>query len=198
MLWNQVAQEGGTIGWDFYFPVLLFLALIALAVPIWAAIATSAVVMLLVSGVLPMSLFGESLFDGIDHFAPDGGPAGLGYVRGIKTIDPQEWFFKAHFFQDPVCPGSLGIESFLQLLKVVAVQRWQGDATSILESVAVGERHSWNYRGQIVPANHQVLVEAVVTAVDDEQKLLKADGFLSVDGKVIYRMKDFSIRLKPH
>ena len=69
MLWNQVAQEGGTIGWDFYFPVLLFLALIALAVPIWAAIATSAVVMLLVSGVLPMSLFGESLFDGIDHFA---------------------------------------------------------------------------------------------------------------------------------
>jgi tripartite ATP-independent transporter DctM subunit len=69
MLWNQVAQEGGTIGWDFYFPVLLFLVLIALAVPIWAAIATSAVVMLLVSGVLPMSLFGESLFDGIDHFA---------------------------------------------------------------------------------------------------------------------------------
>jgi tripartite ATP-independent transporter DctM subunit len=69
MLWNQVAQEGGTIGWDFYFPVLLFLALIALAVPIWAAIATSAVAMLLVSGVLPMSLFGESLFDGIDHFA---------------------------------------------------------------------------------------------------------------------------------
>ncbi len=69
MLWNQVAQEAGTIGWDFYFPVLLFLALIALAVPIWAAIATSAVAMLLVSGVLPMSLFGESLFDGIDHFA---------------------------------------------------------------------------------------------------------------------------------
>jgi len=69
MLWNQIAQEAGAIGWDFYGPVLLFLALIILAVPIWAAIAASAVTMLLVSQVLPMSLFGESLFDGIDAFA---------------------------------------------------------------------------------------------------------------------------------
>ena len=136
------------------------------------------------------------MIDRIDLFVADGGPAGLGFIRGSKKVDPAEWFFAAHFYQDPVCPGSLGLESFLQLLKVVAVQRWQGDATSVLETVAVGERHSWNYRGQIVPANDQVLVEAVVTAVDDEQKLLKADGFLSVDGKVIYRMQDFSLRLR--
>jgi hypothetical protein len=38
----------------------------------------------------------------------------------------------------------------------------------------------------------------VVTAVDDAQKLLRADGTLSVDGKVIYQLKDFSIRLKSH
>ncbi len=50
--------------------------------------------------------------------------------RGSKRVDPEEWFFKAHFYQDPVCPGSLGLESFLQLLKVVAVKRWGGDADS--------------------------------------------------------------------
>ncbi len=39
-------------------------------------------------------------------------------------------------------------------------------------------------------------IEAVITAVDDSQCLLKANGFLSVDGKVIYQMHDFSVRLR--
>ena len=69
MLWNQIAQEAVDIGWNFYGPVLLFLALLVLAVPVWAAIGASAVAMLVVSQVLPMSLFGESLFEGIDAFA---------------------------------------------------------------------------------------------------------------------------------
>jgi hypothetical protein len=37
MLWNTVAQTV-ELGWDFYVPVILFVALIALAVPVWAAI----------------------------------------------------------------------------------------------------------------------------------------------------------------
>ena len=69
MLWNQIQQETQQIGWDFYGPVILFVVLVGLGVPIWAAIGAGAVTMLLVSGVLPLSLLGESLFDGIDHFA---------------------------------------------------------------------------------------------------------------------------------
>ena len=69
MLWNQMDQEAVVIGWDFYGPVLLFVALIALGVPVWASIGAGAVTMLVVSQVLPLSLLGESLFDGIDHFA---------------------------------------------------------------------------------------------------------------------------------
>ena len=64
------------------------------------------------------------MIDRIDPHVPDGGPHGLGFIVGSKDVDPAEWFFKAHFYQDPVCPGSLGLESFLQLLKVHAVQRW--------------------------------------------------------------------------
>ena len=69
MLWNQFDQETVAIGWTFYGPVLFFVVLIALGVPIWAAIGAAAVTMLAVSEVLPLSLLGESLFDGIDHFA---------------------------------------------------------------------------------------------------------------------------------
>ena len=136
------------------------------------------------------------MIDRIDLFVANGGPQGLGFIRGVKAVDPAEWFFDAHFYQDPVCPGSLGLESFLQLLKVAASRRWGCDETTIFETIALKEQHSWNYRGQIIPSNDQVIVEAEVTSVDDQQKLLKANGFLKVDGKVIYRMKDFSIRLR--
>ncbi|MBE0501946.1 MAG: type I polyketide synthase, partial [Desulfuromonadales bacterium] len=135
------------------------------------------------------------MIDRVDLFVADGGPDDLGFIRGTKIVDPKEWFFKAHFYQDPVCPGSLGLESFLQLLKVVAMQRWSGDATTLFETMALGEKQRWNYRGQIIPSNNRVTVEAVVTAVDDEKRLLKANGFLSVDGKIIYQMTDFSIKL---
>lgn len=68
MLW-QTLQEGVELGWSFYIPVILFVALCALGVPIWAAIGSSAVALMVMSDVLPLSLLGESLFDGIDAFA---------------------------------------------------------------------------------------------------------------------------------
>jgi 3-hydroxymyristoyl/3-hydroxydecanoyl-(acyl carrier protein) dehydratase len=134
------------------------------------------------------------MIDHIELFVANGGPEGLGFVRGSKAVDPGEWFFDAHFYQDPVWPGSLGLESFLQLLKLVAVKRWGGGAERRLETVAIGEQHSWNYRGQIIPGNRKVTVEALVTAIDDQRRLLRADGLLSVDGKTIYRMRNFTAR----
>ncbi|NDW43518.1 TRAP transporter large permease [Ruegeria sp. PrR005] len=68
MLWQQVGQTV-ELGWDFYFPVILFVSLIALAVPVWAAIGAAAITMLVMSGDLPLSAVGESLFTGIDAFA---------------------------------------------------------------------------------------------------------------------------------
>jgi C4-dicarboxylate transporter DctM subunit len=69
MLWQQLQQQTVELGWDFYAPVLLFVLLIALAVPVWAAIGAAATVMLLWSGALPLTLVGEKLFSGIDAFA---------------------------------------------------------------------------------------------------------------------------------
>lgn len=68
MLWNNL-QQTVELGWDFYLPVLLFVWLIAMAVPVWASIGAAAILMLVMSGDLPLSLVGESLFTGIDAFA---------------------------------------------------------------------------------------------------------------------------------
>jgi 3-hydroxymyristoyl/3-hydroxydecanoyl-(acyl carrier protein) dehydratase len=134
------------------------------------------------------------MVDRIETFIPDGGPQQLGFIRATKQVAPEEWFFKAHFYQDPVVPGSLGLESFLQLLKFVALQRWGRTPGTRLEAVAIGQPHEWTYRGQIIPADKTVTIEAVVTSADDSARALIADGFLSIDGRVIYSLKNFSVR----
>jgi 3-hydroxymyristoyl/3-hydroxydecanoyl-(acyl carrier protein) dehydratase len=134
----------------------------------------------------------------IDVFVPYGGPHGLGFIRGTTRVDPEAWFFKAHFYQDPVWPGSLGLESFMQLLKVVAMARWQNDSNSEncrFESMAVGTEHNWVYRGQIIPSDSVVVIQAVINEVDDVKKQLRAEGFLTVDDRIIYQMSDFTLRM---
>jgi 3-hydroxymyristoyl/3-hydroxydecanoyl-(acyl carrier protein) dehydratase len=132
------------------------------------------------------------MIDRVDLHVPDGGPAGLGFIRGSVDVDPSAWFFKAHFFQDPVWPGSLGLESMLQLMKAVAADRWGG---TVFENVALGRVHTWTYRGQVIPSDRAVTVDVAVTKVDPGAKCLTADGTLTVDGRIIYRMKDFTVRV---
>jgi 3-hydroxymyristoyl/3-hydroxydecanoyl-(acyl carrier protein) dehydratase len=136
------------------------------------------------------------MIDRIELFIPDGGPQGLGYIRGIKDVDPEEWFFKAHFYEDPVTPGSLGLESFLQLVKFAAVERWGWQAGDLLAASALNRKHSWLYRGQVVPSNKQVTVSAWITAVNDQEQILTAAGFLAVDDKLIYQMNDFTVKME--
>lgn len=137
------------------------------------------------------------MLDRITQFLPHGGEQGAGFIAGEMDVDPSAWFFKAHFYQDPVVPGSLGLESFLQLLKIVADDRWQLPADAIFETTACGLKHAWEYRGQVIPTNKLVKVEAQITRIDDAARTIVADGILSVDGTAIYRMKDFSLRVAP-
>jgi 3-hydroxymyristoyl/3-hydroxydecanoyl-(acyl carrier protein) dehydratase len=136
------------------------------------------------------------MIDRIEAYIPDGGPMGLGFIRGTKTVDPREWFFDAHFYQDPVLPGSLGIESFIQLLKYMALQRWPHLADSHRFGLLTGKPYSWIYRGQILPKNRLITVEAVVTEVKEHPfPTITAEGYLQVDGLYIYKFEDFGINL---
>src|SRR5262249_19048644 len=131
------------------------------------------------------------MVDRVEAFVADGGPHGLGFVRDVKQVVPDEWFFSAHFYQDPVWPGSLGLEALLQLLKVVAADRWAGARAFVGNP---GGTHHWLYRGQVIPTDGRVRVQATITARDDDARLLTADGLLEVDGRVIYKMTAFTLR----
>ena len=65
----QPMETALEIGPDVTLSLLLLAALFLLAVPVWVSLGISALVMLWLTDVLPLSLLGESLFSGVDHYA---------------------------------------------------------------------------------------------------------------------------------
>ena len=60
----------------------------------------------------------------------------------------------------------------------------------------MNEKHLWLYRGQVVPTDQTVTVEAVITEMDDNTLSIRADGFLKVDGRIVYKLTDFTLKAK--
>ena len=85
------------------------------------------------------------MIDRVTGIWPEGGEKELGRYRSEKDIDPDAWFFKAHFFQDPVQPGSLGIEAMIQLLQFAMLEQGmdEGFARPQFESLALEHAMTW-------------------------------------------------------
>ena len=114
-----------------------------------------------------------------------------------KDVRLDEWFLKAHFFQDPVQPGSLGLEALFTLLRAASLAFGHlGDAPSRFEPVATGLPIVWRYRGQVTPENRLVQYELELTRVEREGDalLVTADGWLWVDGVRIYAAENLATR----
>jgi 3-hydroxymyristoyl/3-hydroxydecanoyl-(acyl carrier protein) dehydratase len=132
------------------------------------------------------------MLDRITGYWPTGGPAGLGRVRAETTVDPGAWFFRAHFFQDPVMPGSLGVEAMCQLLQWYMIETGVAPPGARFEPIALHERATWTYRGQIVPADGLITVELDVLEIRDAT--VHAEAWLWVDDRRIYHLNRFAMR----
>ncbi len=141
------------------------------------------------------------MIDDIEILSFDEGLYKKGYIKAIKTVDPSEWFFNAHFHQDPVCPGSLGIESFLQMIRFFLLKKYNIPAREYETKMSPGHTHEWIYRGQIIPSNKRIQIHAHIkdaTLENDDYSVI-ADGALIVDGICIYEMKNFNLEfIKAH
>ncbi|MCA9570269.1 MAG: polyketide synthase dehydratase domain-containing protein, partial [Myxococcales bacterium] len=122
-----------------------------------------------------------------------GGIAGLGFYEAVKHIDPAEWFFTAHFFLDPVMPGSLGLEAALQLARFVLEDR-TGPKERVTP-IRLGVPHVWKYRGQMRRPVTTMSLELEVTALSATEIVF--DAVLRADGVAIYEMKDFGLTAVP-
>jgi acyl transferase domain-containing protein/3-hydroxymyristoyl/3-hydroxydecanoyl-(acyl carrier protein) dehydratase len=141
------------------------------------------------------------MLDRVTGYWPDAGQAGLGRLRAEQDVKPGGWFFKAHFFQDPVMPGSLGIQAMCHLLQWYLIER---GATADLadprfEPIMTGHPLTWKYRGQVLPTDGCVTIELEITSLgeDERGRYATADGWLWVDGLRIYHVSDLGMRAVP-
>ncbi len=167
------------------------------AEPGWMALPASDVPVPDSAGLLPGG--DMCMLDRVDYFDPAGGSAGLGLIRGRQAIDPYAWYFKAHFFRDPVQPGSLGVGALIQLMKRAILLKGLSASsdTPRLQSLVPGHHVSWTYRGQVTPRNNEVttLIEITGIETEGESQIVRADGSLWCDGLKIYAAKGLSVRM---
>ena len=132
-------------------------------------------------------------------FTPDGGKYGQGLIQGKRMLHPDEWFYANHFYQDPVMPGSLGVEAIVQGMWA----RLRDLTGRVGFKLPVADYSNdrplvWKYRGQVLPANKDVRFEIHLlnkpAAAPNMQLLADADFW--VDGLKIYSIKNISMSLR--
>ncbi len=127
-----------------------------------------------------------------------GGDSGLGAFAGMRTVQQNDWFFSNHFYQDPVMPGSLGVEAITRGLAVLA-GRISNDAPISPElDLAYDQPLRWKYRGQVLPTNQQTYFEGQVKERRDVNGTTRvsADANFWADGIRIYSVENLSMILK--
>jgi len=126
-----------------------------------------------------------------------GGKAGVAYVHGERTIDATDWFFRYHFHQDPVMPGSLGVEAIIELMQTYALKNDLGKEFTNPRFIAPTTLVKWKYRGQITPLNKQMSLDVHITDIirTEGEVRLVGDANLSKDGLRIYEVKDIVLSI---
>ncbi|MEV6280245.1 SDR family NAD(P)-dependent oxidoreductase [Nocardia sp. NPDC051832] len=140
---------------------------------------------------------GAGRFDLIDdvEIVRDGGRYGLGYLRGRRRIDAGDWFFPLHFHGDPVMPGSLGVETVLQALRLFLRHTEPADPGSSEFVLPVDVPFTWRYRGQILPSDRELVFDFHVKEIRREQgrTVLIADANLWNNDLRIYEFTDIAV-----
>ena len=130
------------------------------------------------------------MFDRIVEISEAGGANNKGCVRAEIDIKPELWFFGCHFKNDPVMPGCLGLDAMWQMVGFFL--GWTG-GEGRGRALGLGEL---KFSGQVLPNVRKVVYNIDIKRVMRSKLVLGiADGWLSMDGEIIYRAKDLKVGL---
>jgi PfaB family protein len=135
----------------------------------------------------------------------DGGHYAKGYAYARTDIDTSMWFFKNHFFQDPVMPGSIGVETMLEALQSFAIHSGltaempdghfaHPDANGTPD----GHKVDWRYRGQVLGSFKATHVEVNVKEIrrSENEIIIIADGSLWRENLRIYEVNNLGLAIR--
>ncbi len=130
--------------------------------------------------------------------SPQGGQFSKGYVYAQRPVNPQDWFYRYHFFGDPVMPGSLGVEAAHEMIKAYSLAH---NVSGVSQPAgfslpAVEQPTSWRYRGQITPLNKMMELEVHLKGMEQRgsSRHLMGDASIWIDGLRIYEVKNVAVR----
>ena len=130
------------------------------------------------------------MLDRITSIAEDGGEFGKGQIIAELDINPDLWFFKCHFENDPVMPGCLGLDAMWQLVGFFL--GWLGGIGKG-RALGVGEV---KFTGQVLETAKKVTYVINLKRVMMRKLVLGvADGEMRVDGQPIYEAKNMRVGL---
>lgn len=127
-----------------------------------------------------------------------GGRYQQGYIYASKRINPDDWFFACHFKDDPVMPGSLGVEGMIQAMQVYALHFDLGKQFVSPHFEYVPDHEiTWRYRGQIVRESQQWSLEVHIRRVEvsPDQVVIVGDASLWRTSLRIYDVKQIAMRI---
>ncbi|MFK7807042.1 MAG: PfaB family protein, partial [Saprospiraceae bacterium] len=131
--------------------------------------------------------------------AKNSGKHGLGYIHATKFVKTYDWYFTNHFYQDPVMPGSLGVESIFQAMQVFALNQDLGkDFKSPKFTMLENHKQVWKYRGQILLGVEEMHLEVHVKQIEKRGDVLAiiADAFLWSGDMRIYQVTDLGLGIE--
>jgi 3-hydroxymyristoyl/3-hydroxydecanoyl-(acyl carrier protein) dehydratase len=122
-----------------------------------------------------------------------GGIHNQGYIFLEQEIPEDAWFYRAHFYQDPVMPGSLGVETMAQAL-MAASSTWN-ISSDLIWRIKPGSKLIWKYRGQITPDIRKINLEMHIKSVlrGPECWEICADGYLLKNDSRIYQIDNLCL-----
>jgi 3-hydroxyacyl-[acyl-carrier protein] dehydratase/trans-2-decenoyl-[acyl-carrier protein] isomerase len=130
------------------------------------------------------------MMDRITEITADGGKYGKGYIRAEMDIDPSLWFFQCHFLNDPVMPGSLGVDALWQLVGFFLGWSEKPGRGRALGAGLV------KFQGQVTPKVKTITYCIDMRRVIDRSLILGiGDGVMLADGKPIYQADDLRVGL---
>jgi 3-hydroxyacyl-[acyl-carrier protein] dehydratase/trans-2-decenoyl-[acyl-carrier protein] isomerase len=130
------------------------------------------------------------MFDRITKITEKGGSVGKGEVEAELDVNPNLWFFKCHFQDDPVMPGCLGLDALWQM-----VGFFLGWAGGLGKGRALGVGDV-KLTSMILPTAKKLTYYVELKRVIMRKLVLGvADGIVKVDGKLAFEVKDLKVGL---
>jgi 3-hydroxymyristoyl/3-hydroxydecanoyl-(acyl carrier protein) dehydratase len=114
-----------------------------------------------------------------------------GYIYSKRKNNPVDWFYTNHFFEDPVMPGSLGIEAICQAFR--SGIHLLSNSDKPVKPVNDSEM-KWKYRGQVLQRNQNIRFDIHIseTIQKNESVIYIGTANLWADDLRIYEIQNLA------